>query len=68
MLQSREDCANDSQVTYKSNPLKDGLYDKTVHLTWIQGEHAVRDVNDTWKTMPLTLGESTNIKVQVYEL
>ena len=40
----------------------------TVHLTWIQGEHAVREVNIHVKAMPLTLGGSTNTGGADYEL
>ena len=29
-----------------------GLYDKTVPLTWIQGGRMVREVNITWRTVP----------------
>ena len=49
-------------------PTESGLYDRTVHLTWIQDERVVREVNIMWKTMPLTMGGSTNTGVQVNEL
>ena len=49
-------------------PTESGLYDRTVHLTWIQDECVVREVNITWKTMPLTMGENTNTGVLVNEL
>ena len=57
VLQSREDCANDRGS--ESNPLSmiaghlrveptvSGLYDRTVHLAWIQDERVVREVNIT---------------------
>ena len=38
------------------------------HQTWIQGERAVREVNDHVKAVPWPRGERTNTGVQDNEL